>query len=91
MKTAPQALGRFVIAPDSGGTAEYLRGRDNIVYDQFSAQDLSSAMERTAIVDRKRVGKMNARIVAKWGEAIVRYRLDALACEDGDHRNQFVS
>jgi hypothetical protein len=81
-----------VIAPDFGGMAEYLSGTDNIVYNQFSVQDLAAAMERAAIADRERVGGENARIAAKWGwEAIVRSCLDALAFEDRDHRKQFSS
>jgi glycosyltransferase involved in cell wall biosynthesis len=85
-------FGRFVIAPDFGAMAEYLSGTDNIVYNQFSPQDLAVAMERAAIADRERVGGENARIAAKWGwEAIVRSCLDALTFEDRDHRKQFAS
>jgi glycosyltransferase involved in cell wall biosynthesis len=82
-------FGRFVIAPNFGGTAEYLSGTDNMLYDQFSAQDLSAAMERAAMVDRERVGNENARIAAEWGwEAIIRSCLDALPSENRDHRKQ---
>jgi glycosyltransferase involved in cell wall biosynthesis len=85
-------FGRFVIAPNFGGMAEYLSGTDNIVYDQFSAQELAAAMERAANADRERVGSENARIAAKWGwEAIVGSCLDALATEDRDKGKQFAS
>lgn len=72
-------FGRFVIAPNFGGIAEYLSGTDNIRYNEFSARDLSSAMERAADADRERIGNENAQIAAKWGwTAVVRCCVDAL-------------
>lgn len=85
-------FGRLVIAPDFGGMAEYLRGTDNVLYDQSSARDLAAAMERAAKLDRERIGKDNARIAEKWGwEAIVRSCLDALANADRGHRKLVAS
>jgi len=73
-------FGRFVIAPNFGGIAEYLDGTENILYDEFSALDLSKAMERASIADRERVGDSNALIASRWGwEDIVRSCVDALS------------
>jgi glycosyltransferase involved in cell wall biosynthesis len=81
-------FGRFVIAPNFGGMAEYLAGTGNIVYDEFSAHDLATAMERAAIIDRERVGIENAQIAAEWGwTAIVKSCVDALGSEKHDYRN----
>lgn len=85
-------FGRFVIAPNFGGMAEYLSGTGNLLYDEFSADDLSSAMERAASSDRERVGNENAKIAAGWGwEAIARSCVDALGSENGDYRKRSVS
>jgi glycosyltransferase involved in cell wall biosynthesis len=72
-------FGRFVIAPNSGALPEYLAGTENVLYDQYSVEDLARAMERAAMVDREQIGRDNARIAASWGwEGIVRSCLDAL-------------
>jgi glycosyltransferase involved in cell wall biosynthesis len=83
-------FGRFVIAPDFGGMAEYLSGTDNVTYDQSSADALARALERAATVDRERIGRQNARIAAKWGwEPIVRACVDALPSGNRDQRKQY--
>jgi hypothetical protein len=72
-------LGRFLIAPNLGGTPEYVTGTDNIIYDQSSPGALASAMELASTIDRERVGAQNARIAAGWGWAsIIKACIDAL-------------
>ena len=77
-----------MIVPDFGGMAEY--GTGNLTYDQWSALDLSRAMERATAADREGVGKVNAQIAGKWGwEAIVQACIDALPSEGHEHRKHF--
>ena len=50
-------FGRFVIAPNFGGMAEYLSGTGNICTTNSPRKTSRGAMERAVIVDRERVGK----------------------------------
>ena len=83
-------FGRFVIAPDLGGVAEYVTGTGNMTYDQWSAEDLARAMERATTADREGVGRANALIAGSWGwKGIVKACLDALPSERHENRNHF--
>jgi glycosyltransferase involved in cell wall biosynthesis len=60
------SMGRPVIAPGIGGTAEYLEGTQNILYDPASPDQLARAMERTVDLDGERIGAENRRKADGW-------------------------
>jgi glycosyltransferase involved in cell wall biosynthesis len=62
-------LGRFVIAPNLGGTPELFCGTGNALYDPTSVDSLARAMELAAVTDRESVGAENAQIAAAWSWA----------------------
>jgi glycosyltransferase involved in cell wall biosynthesis len=83
-------FGRFVIVPNFGGMAEYVTGTANLTYDQWSAEDLTRAMERATTADREGVGRANAQIAGKWEwKAIVQACMDALPSVGREHRKHF--